>query len=118
MASSTSHNLRGPDGCRYDDSLEVLKITLVIQGIKKKLFHSTNADVQIHSDQKSMSCTVEIFKLDKKTRTVIDSRFYQVPQFPGEISSVDFKLETDRCILFVKKRVPQKWENSLSQLGL
>ncbi|KJH50805.1 hypothetical protein DICVIV_03055 [Dictyocaulus viviparus] len=75
----------GPLGCKYDDSMNELQIQLVIPGIKEKTFmKASNTQVFLKSDSSSLSCNIEIIKIDKKqkppSKTIIDKRYYEVPQ--------------------------------------
>lgn len=112
----------GPLGCKYDDSLTELQIQLVVPGIREKTFmKASNTQVFLKSDTTSLSCNIEIIKVDKKqkppTKTVVDRRFYEVEKFPGEISDVSFRLKKNCCVLIVRKKTPQSWSNSMSQFG-
>ncbi|CAB3411437.1 unnamed protein product [Caenorhabditis bovis] len=113
----------GPLGTRLDDSPTSLEIQLVVPGIRAKSFYrASNTDVHIKSDPFSMSCTVEIVKVDKKKRppekSILDRRYYKIERFPGEIADISFKLKKNCCVLTVKKKSPQSWENQLSQFGM
>ncbi|KHJ94861.1 hypothetical protein OESDEN_05204 [Oesophagostomum dentatum] len=112
----------GPLGCKYDDSLTELHIHLVVPGIREKSFmKASNTQVYLKSDSTSLSCNVEIIKVNKKVKppvkTVVDRRHYEVEKFPGEISDVSFRLKKNCCTLLVRKKVPQSWANSMSQFG-
>ncbi|VDN25939.1 unnamed protein product [Cylicostephanus goldi] len=112
----------GPLGCKYDDSLTELHIQLVVPGIREKSFmKASNTQVFLKSDCTSLSCHIEIIKVNKKVKppmkTVIDRRFYEVEKFPGEISDVSFRLKKNCCILIIRKKVPQSWANFMSQSG-
>ncbi|VDO74405.1 unnamed protein product [Heligmosomoides polygyrus] len=107
---------------KYDDSLTELQIQLVVPGIREKTFmKASNTQVFLKSDTTSLSCNIEIIKVDKKqkppTKTVVDRRFYEVEKFPGEISDVSFRLKKNCCVLIVRKKTPQSWSNSMSQFG-
>uniref|UniRef100_A0A1I7XIR1 CS domain-containing protein n=1 Tax=Heterorhabditis bacteriophora TaxID=37862 RepID=A0A1I7XIR1_HETBA len=126
MACSSSQrnfdSVPGPLGCRYDDSLTELEIQLVVPGIREKsIMKASNTQVFLKSDNSSMSCTIEIVKVDKKqkppVKTIVDRRFFEVQEFPGDIVDVSFKLKKDCCVLTVRKKTPQSWANQMSQLG-
>ncbi|KAK5981781.1 hypothetical protein GCK32_005437 [Trichostrongylus colubriformis] len=115
-------DIPGPLGCKYDDSLTELHIQLVVPGIKEKTFmKASNTQVFLKSDTTSLSCKIEIIKVNKRTRpptkTVIDRRHYEVEKFPGEISDVSFRLKKNCCVLIVRKKTAQSWANSMSQFG-
>ncbi|KAJ1353898.1 hypothetical protein KIN20_010669 [Parelaphostrongylus tenuis] len=87
----------GPLGCKYDDSLTELHIQLVVPGIREKTWRkASNTQILLKSDEWSLSCTIEIIKVDKKQKPpgkiVLDKRYYEVEKFPGEISAVSFQL--------------------------
>ncbi|KAK6052660.1 hypothetical protein COOONC_05111 [Cooperia oncophora] len=83
-AEKVDHSdIPGPLGCKYDDSLSELHIQLVVPGIKEKTFmKASNTQVFLKSDAQSLSCNIEIIKVNKRTRpptkTVIDRRYYEV----------------------------------------
>ncbi|PAV55523.1 hypothetical protein WR25_03924 isoform D [Diploscapter pachys] len=71
---------------RYDDSPTKLEVQLVVPGVRDKSWmKASNTQVFLKSDPKSMSCTVEIVKMDKKKKppekSIIDRRFYKVIPF-------------------------------------
>ncbi|VDL76271.1 unnamed protein product [Nippostrongylus brasiliensis] len=112
----------GPLGCKYDDTLTELQIQLVVPGIREKSFmKASNTQVFLKSDTTSLSCNIEIIKVDKKqkppTKTVVDRRYFEVEKFPAEISDVSFRLKKNCCVLIVRKKTPQSWSNSMSQFG-
>ncbi|XGW10519.1 hypothetical protein V3C99_012203 [Haemonchus contortus] len=115
-------DIPGPLGCKYDDSLSELHIQLVVPGIKEKTFmKASNTQVYLKSDTTSLSCNIEIIKVNKRTKpptkTVVDRRYYEVEKFPGEISDVSFRLKKNCCVLIVRKKTPQSWANAMSQSG-
>ncbi|KIH69207.1 hypothetical protein ANCDUO_00454 [Ancylostoma duodenale] len=72
----------GPLGCKYDDTLTELQIHLVIPGIREKtIMKASNTQVFLKSDSTSLSCHVEIIKVNKKVKppckTIIDRRYYE-----------------------------------------
>ncbi|EYB98561.1 hypothetical protein Y032_0130g1540 [Ancylostoma ceylanicum] len=98
-ASSTSQchdgdhdSAPGPLGCKYDDTLTELQIHLVIPGIREKTFmKASNTQVFLKSDSTSLSCHVEIIKVDKKVKppckTIVDRRYYE---FLAKCKSLNF----------------------------
>ncbi|VDM96306.1 unnamed protein product [Thelazia callipaeda] len=112
-------SLPGPVGVKYDDSMTVLKVHLVVMGIKPKTFiHAANTDVHLKYDDESFSILLEVFKLNKKTKppmkTVLEKRYFEMRKCPGKILDINYKLEKDQCILFVRKSLPGLWSNALS----
>ncbi|CAG9531554.1 unnamed protein product [Cercopithifilaria johnstoni] len=111
--------LPGPVGVKYNDSMTVLKIHLVVMGIREKtMVRAANTDVHLKYDGEGLSVLLEVFKLNKKTKppmkTVLDKRFFAMPKCPSKILNVDFKLKKDQCILSVHKSLPGLWANALS----
>uniref|UniRef100_A0A915PH69 Uncharacterized protein n=1 Tax=Setaria digitata TaxID=48799 RepID=A0A915PH69_9BILA len=111
--------LPGPVGVKYDDSMTILKIHLVVMGIKEKtLVHAANTDVHLKYNEESLSVLLEVFKLNKKMKppmkTVLERRFFEMQKCPGKILSIDYKLKKDQCILSVRKSLPGLWSNALS----
>ncbi|PAV88453.1 hypothetical protein WR25_06026 [Diploscapter pachys] len=112
----------GPLGCRYDDSLTKLEVQLVVPGVRDKSWmKASNTQVFLKSDPKSMSCTVEIVKMDKKKKppekSIVDRRFYKIEKFPTPIDGVTFKLKKDCVVLTIQKENPASWENFVTQFG-
>ncbi|MCP9259329.1 hypothetical protein DINM_002283 [Dirofilaria immitis] len=113
-------SLPGPIGVKYDDSMTVLKIHLVVLGIKEKRWFALRILMCTLNTTTSngLSVLLEVFKLNKKTippmKTVLEKRFFEMPKCPSKILSVDYKLKKDQCILSVRKSLPGLWTNSLS----
>ncbi|VIO91804.1 Uncharacterized protein BM_BM7100 [Brugia malayi] len=112
-------SLPGPVGVKYDDSMTVLKIHLVVMGIKEKtIIRAANTDVHLKYNEEGFSVLLEVFKLNKKTKPpmkkVLEKRFFEMRKCPSKILSVDYKLKNDQCILSIRKALPGLWSNALS----
>uniref|UniRef100_A0A158R4X3 DDE_Tnp_1_7 domain-containing protein n=1 Tax=Syphacia muris TaxID=451379 RepID=A0A158R4X3_9BILA len=100
---------------RYDDSLSVLKIYLVVIGIREKsMFRAANTDVHLKYDEK----LVQVFNMNKKSKppkkTVLDTRYFEKSKLPGKVAKCEYKLKKDQCVLQIHKAVPGLWANALS----
>lgn len=109
----------GPLGVRYDDSLSVLKIYLVVIGIREKsMFRAANTDVHLKYDENGFSILLEVFNMNKKSKppkkTVLDTRYFEKSKLPGKVAKCEYKLKKDQCVLQIHKAVPGLWANALS----
>lgn len=109
----------GPLGVRYDDSFRMLKIHLVVLGIREKsMIHAANTDVHLKYDDDGFSILLEVFKMNKKAKppkkTVLDTRYFEKKKMPGKIAKCEFKLKKDQCVVVIHKAVPGLWANALS----
>ncbi|EFO25868.1 hypothetical protein LOAG_02618 [Loa loa] len=117
--SEDVRSLPGPVGVKYDDSMTVLKIHLVVMGIKAKtMVRAANTDVHLKYNEEGLCVLLEVFKLNKKTKppmkTILEKRFFEMRKCPSKILSIDYELKKDQCILSVRKSLPGLWVNALS----
>uniref|UniRef100_A0A1I7VK24 Retrovirus-related Pol polyprotein from transposon TNT 1-94 n=1 Tax=Loa loa TaxID=7209 RepID=A0A1I7VK24_LOALO len=85
--SEDVRSLPGPVGVKYDDSMTVLKIHLVVMGIKAKtMVRAANTDVHLKYNEEGLCVLLEVFKLNKKTKppmkTILEKRFFEMRKCP------------------------------------
>lgn len=117
--SEDVESLPGPVGVKYDDSMTLLRVHLVVMGIREKtMIRAANTDVHLKYNDEGFSILLEVFKMNKKmkppVKTVVERRFFEMQKCPGKILSIEYKLKKDQCILSVRKSLPGLWANALS----
>lgn len=80
-------SLPGPTGVKYDDQMTVLKVHLVVLGIREKsMIRAANTDVHLKYDEDGFSILLVVFELNKKTKpplkTPLDKRYFEMRKCP------------------------------------